>query len=580
MDKQTIGAVVGFCALAFAVVGGSLYLQSTQPVDSDGLELDAEPLADDQRPNVIIILWDTTRADRLSLYGYDLETTPRMRAWAEKGVIFENAVSPAMWTVPSHASMFTGLPPTTHGAGQDYRWLDHSNVTLAEHFRDNGYDTYAFSANPNLTTTGKNLLQGFETVNVSWGGRWRKKVDENTRAKQIERDAATEISPSFPKKGTGHKPFTYNAGPVTQEAFGGWLLKQRDESKPFLAYLSYMESHKPRIPTLESRQKVADQDVVELALQTDISFEKQLAYSYDQISYTDKELEAINRTYDACLIDLDNATGDLLDQLEQRGYLENTIVIFTSDHGEMLGEHQLFGHRASVFEELLHVPLVISWPGHIDAERVAEPVSNLDIYNTLIELAGVPRPEQKMSMGNLVRDAKRAAGAFAEMMSVDNVGWKNVVALYPDLDRGPWTVKYRSFRHGDHKLIRDSNGVERLFHLGEDPGEHSDLSASSPDLLTLLQGKLDAYLATVDAYDPAKRTKRDLQAKGASEDSMTKEKCEMMRDLGYIEGDCDELPSEADKPSGDRAKGEKAKNPRRQRVKGGKGKAKGQKRRK
>ena len=543
MNKQIwIGAGVAVLAVAAVVIGVWILGGEDEVVfDSDGVEVSTA--TKDERPNVLIILWDTARADRLSLYGYDLETTPRMRAWAEKGVVFENAVSPAMWTVPSHASMFTGLPPTTHGAGYDYRWLDHANVTMAEHFRDNGYETYAFSANPNLTPTGKNLLQGFETIHLSWGGRWRKKVDENTRKKQIKRDSSTEISPSYAKKALTNRPFTYNAGPVTQEAFGGWLLTQRDQSKPFFAYLSYMESHKPRIPTLESRKKVADQDTIELALKTDISFRNQLAYSYGKQDYDEDELAAINRTYDACLVDLDNATGDLLDQMAQHGLLENTIIVFTSDHGEMLGEHQLFGHRASVFQELLHVPLVISWPKGLKPKRVSEPASNLDIYNTVLELTGVPRPEVEMSMGNLVDGARDAVGAFAETISIDRLGWQKITGMYPDLDRDPWTVKYRSIIHGEHKIIRDSNGEEALFHLAEDAGEHVDIAGSS-DLLSVLSGKLDAYLASVAPYDPSRRTKRDLRDKSKAEDSQTDAQREMMEQLGYLDGEEDEGAAE------------------------------------
>ena len=86
-------------------------------------------------PNVLIILWDTTRADHLNLYGYDKQTTPNMAKWAEKGVVFEQAISPAMWTVPSHGTLFTGVMSTTHNADYDYRWLDGCNVTLAEWLR-------------------------------------------------------------------------------------------------------------------------------------------------------------------------------------------------------------------------------------------------------------------------------------------------------------------------------------------------------------------------------------------------------------------------------------------------------------
>ena len=102
-----------------------------------------------------------------------------------------------MWTVPSHASMFTGLMPTTHGAGYDWRWLNDHNVTLAEWFGQHGWSTYAFSANPNLSPSRVNLVQGFDTVEISWGRRWKKRVAKNTRRKLLKEDRSTEISPSY-----------------------------------------------------------------------------------------------------------------------------------------------------------------------------------------------------------------------------------------------------------------------------------------------------------------------------------------------------------------------------------------------
>nr|MBX2796593.1 sulfatase-like hydrolase/transferase [Myxococcales bacterium] len=149
MSRHRIALVLGAVAL-LAMAAASLSMRSGD---------------DPGPPNVLVILWDTARADAMSLYGAKRDTTPRMKAWAEEhGVIYERAISPAMWTVPSHASLFTGLAPSTHGAGFDHRWLDNDNVTLAEHLGANGYQTYAFSANPNLSPKRVNLLQGFEQI--------------------------------------------------------------------------------------------------------------------------------------------------------------------------------------------------------------------------------------------------------------------------------------------------------------------------------------------------------------------------------------------------------------------------------
>ena len=132
-------------------------------------------------PNVLFVVWDTVRADRLSVYGHDKPTTPFLESIAARSVVFDRAISPSFWTLPSHASMFTGLAASVHGADADYHWLDNHFVTLAEHFGTNGYDTYAWSSNPNISRTA-NTTQGFETFQQPFGANlWREKVEAFTK---------------------------------------------------------------------------------------------------------------------------------------------------------------------------------------------------------------------------------------------------------------------------------------------------------------------------------------------------------------------------------------------------------------
>jgi len=488
--KKALALLLGIAAVIGVAVAAMSVLRTPRPP-----------------PNVIVILWDTVRADRLSMYGYELPTTPRMAAWAESnGVIYEQAVSPAMWTVPSHASLFTGLAPSTHGAGYDHRWLDNHNVTLAEHFGASGYDTYAFSANPNLSPSRVNLLQGFEHRDLSWSRKWRKKVVEHTRTKLMRRDRSTEISPANKQK--QQTVGFYNAGPVTHEALTTWLDSRTEPDKPFFAYLSYMEAHKPRVPFVDSRTAVTDRETVQLGLQTDLTFKSQLLYSYDRKAYTPEELEAVNRVYDATLIDLDNATADLLDDLQARGVLDNTIVVFTSDHGEQLGEHQQFGHRSGVYQQLLHVPLIIAYPGTLSPQRVATPVSNLDVYNTLLELAGLDKPDSAFSRGNLADIGKLVEQAvFAESISIDRLGFGKVKKLFPDLTRDVWATKFRAVRMGEWKLIAsidfDTDELVRheLYHVAEDPFEAREVSEQHPDEAARLSAALQTWRESLPLWD-------------------------------------------------------------------------------
>ena len=601
MSDNNKGIVIGLAAtLGVVVVGGLLWTMTSPdpgtatPVPVPHTKAKAKgkskaarvapaaprPLNTDGPPNVIIILWDTVRADRMSLYGYGLDTTPRIKAWAEtNGMVFDNAISPAMWTVPSHASMFSGTPPSTHGAGFDHRWLDDHNVTLAEQFRDNGYDTYAFSANPNLSPNRVNLLQGFDKFDLSWGRRWKQKVVQHTRKKLLKQDRSTEISPANPgkHKGVGF----YNAGPITHEAMTQWLDKRPDSTKPFFAYLSYMEAHKPRVPKLDSRKVVADDETIKLGLQTDLTFQSQLIYSYDKKSYTDAELEAVNRVYDATLRDLDTATADLLDDLEERGILDNTIVILTADHGEQLGEHKQFGHRNGVYQSLVHVPLVIAYPKKLEPQRVTEAVSNLEIYSTLMELTGVEPPSeaQQITPGNLTDLSNMAKSIFAESISIDRLGFGKVKKMFPDLGRDVWANKYRTVAYEDYKLIEtidfDSNQVidHELYHLPEDPHEENDLSDAQPGKVKEMSDRLHELYESYPKWDPDKadETRNAEDQEGAAADALK----EQLMMLGYTAEDAEaEVAAQQEgektktktktksKSKGRKSKGRKAKNPR------------------
>jgi arylsulfatase A-like enzyme len=523
MNRNVIAAVAGVVLVAVAVAGVVI---SRQPP---------------KQPNVLIILWDTTRADRLSMYGYSLETTPRMAKWAEKhGVIFEKAISPDMWTVPSHASLFTGLDPGTHGAGFDHRWLDAKNVTLAEWFGEHGWDTYAFSANPNLSPSRVNLLQGFENIETSWRKPWADDVKALLKKKLIKSDRSTEISPGAKKKGgTGF----YNAGPIAHLALTNWLDTREEKDKPFLVYLSYMEAHKPRVPYLDSRKKLTDPPVIELGLQTDLSLNNQLLYSYDKLSYTPAELEAINRVYDATLVDLDNATADLLEDLDARGILDDTIIVFTADHGEQLGEHQQFGHRSGVYQQLLHVPLVIAYPRKLNPRRVSVPVTNLQVFDTLLTLAGLESPQTGHAQGDLTVVKDALVGVFSETLSIDKEGFGKIRKMYPDIGRDVWANTYQSVVHGNWKLIESINFDSHelvdceLYDLETDPDELTNKFTEVPEKSRELMDKLDAWKSQQVKWNAGK-------ADEVVENLSDKEK-QQLELLGYIESSGDEPAPDA-----------------------------------
>ena len=480
-------------------------------------------------PNVLFIVWDTVRADHLGLYGHDVDTTPSLDRFADQAVVFEHAVSPSMWTVPSHGAMFTGLPPSTHGATFEWRWLDHHHVTFAEHFRDHGYATYAFSANPNLARRGANLLQGFDTIESSWHPTWWPIVRRATRAKLLPNDASTEISPAF----TGRQPGNnyYNGAVVTGRALNAWLDEQ-EPGRPWLAYLNYMEAHKPRVPHLDHRRAVMDEALHEVALKTNVTFLSQMAFGYGVLEYSDVELAAARAVYDACLRELDTYTEALLRDLDDRGVLEDTIVVLTSDHGESLGEHHRFGHRYGVKQTLLHVPLLIRYPRKLEPRRESTPVTTQDLFATLTDLASLPTAPTATHSLSLFEGPRDSV--YSEVLSFDTMGLQRMLRFFPEIEspEGGFERTFRSIRRGSAKLILDSHDHVELYDLDADPHELHDLAETRPETVAELLATMSEHWASLPAYDPEQRTERDAP-------SVSRREKRMLEVLGYVVDDED-----------------------------------------
>jgi arylsulfatase A-like enzyme len=280
--------------------------------------------------------------------------------------------------------------------------------------------------------------------------------------------------------------------------------------------------------------------------------------------------------YDATLRDLDSATADLLDDLEARGILDNTIVVLTADHGEQLGEHQQFGHRNGVYQSLVHVPLVIAYPKGLEPKRVTEAVSNLEIYNTLMELTGIEPPTgaQQITPGNLTDLTQMAKSIFTESISIDRLGFGKVKKVHPDLGRDVWANKYRAIAYEDYKLIEtiefDSGEVinHELYHLPEDPHEDHDLSGEQPDRAAELTERLHALYAAYPKWDPSRadETRNAEDEDGAGAAALR----EQLLMLGYTAEEAD-----AEIAAGGDGEEEKAK--AKAKAKGRKSKAKGRK---
>jgi len=337
------------------------------------------PAAPRSAPNVLVIVLDTLRADHLSSYGYFRTTSPEIDRIASQGVLFENAIAPCSWSLPSHASLLTGRAPSDHGMQnvQPMPWLGWGKnglggyPTLGEVLRHRGYRTGAFSANRIYFTSNVGLGRGFihfedyfdsvgdSFVRTVYGREFARLYlnrTEKSKATRALRYLGLESWLDKDSEGSGDFGGAYGvrkrADAVNQELLQ-WI--DRDRQRPFFAFLNYLDVH----------------------------------YSYGGprgYPKPDWDRGTTIDEYDAGLKYVDDYIGRLLRELEQRG-ARNTIVIITSDHGESLGAHGLSYHGAALYRELIQVPLIISYPPKIPRGlRVAVPVTITGIPATIVDL--------------------------------------------------------------------------------------------------------------------------------------------------------------------------------------------------
>jgi len=481
--------------------------------------------------NMVVVLWDTVRADRMSVYGHTVETTPHLEAWAQNATVYDRAIAPGMWTLTTHGAMFTGNPPSHNGIKATWKWLDHRFETYTEWLQQQDYDTFAFSANAFISQD-TNLTQGFDIIVPAFRGPWRTESARATRRKIIRNDMSTEISPlRIPEEDESDPAgfaFTKDAAPIGVTAFLQWM-DSRETERPFLAYLNFMEAHAPRIPSMSSRKKVMSEELIDVALQTDVSQLRMLAYNFGEVEYTDIEWEAIRGTYDATLRDLDRATDRLFRELDARGMAENTIIVVTSDHGENLGENHLFGHKFAVSEPLLHVPLLIKAPG-LDPGRVKEAVSTMDLFPTLLELANVP-PAPHTAIAKSFADGPREDAVVSEMIEPTPLSIKRVHDRYGIDDMSRWLRTATSYEQAGDKLVAWSDDSAQLFRPQDDPGETVDLADQSTDRVQTLSIGMEGWKRSFPPYDKSLRTPKDSPVRYSA--AMRN----LLETLGYMEAE-------------------------------------------
>lgn len=395
--RRSLPWLAGATLATFIVIQGGQRLLESRAVA-------ALPQSPAGAPNVLVIVVDTLRADRLSAYGHSRPTSPNLDKLTQQGVLFENAIATSSWTLPSHASLLTGRYEYENRAAQG--GFGGKLPTLSEELRDRGYRTGAFSANTFFFSRRMGFGRGF----LHFEDYFHSLQDMAART-LYGRKFSQYVLRRF---GFEDIPGRKLAADVNRGALA-WL--DRDSSRPFFVFLNYFDTHDPFLPPQPWRGKFSQRPNPGGILNS-------FAHRYYP-EMTAEELQSEKDAYDGAVAYVDDAIGKLLESLRSRGLLENTIVVVTSDHGEMLGEHGLYLHRNCLYREVIHVPLIIAWFGK-DAQkipagaRVPRPVTNAALPATVVELLGgaaqtkFPGP----SLATLWKDPSAAADwpdALAEL---------------------------------------------------------------------------------------------------------------------------------------------------------------------
>jgi arylsulfatase A-like enzyme len=489
------------------------------PVDTPALAAAKRP------PNVLWVVWDTVRADRLSLYGYGVPTTPRLAEWARAARVFDDCIATASSTIPSHASMFTGLLPTEHGANNLQKVLARDHVTIAELLRNWGYQTYLFAANPHISAE-LSFDQGFQLAEHPWQERYRDEAIRIVKTKVAPGDKTSELSERIrAPSGEELGPWSIKAsGELARPALEAWLAK-RDPERPWFAFLNYMEAHRPFLPSEAHRRRVMSPAQVARSYQVDRSWLPMWSYVFGLHEYTDEELAVMAATYDATLAELDDLFAELIGSLRAKGLLEDTIVVLTSDHGEHLGEHHMLDHQYSLYNGLIRVPLVVWYPARVPAGRDASPVVTFDLFPTLLELTGVEDPDSAGKSARSLLRPDRERVRLAEYPASMPGPIEMVQGAHPKWDPTRWRRTLRALVAGDRKLIWSSDGAHELYDFVGDRAESRNLVGAQPEVAARLIAQLDGV---VQALAPR-------FAAPAGGEALSDEQRRRLESLGYIE---------------------------------------------
>ncbi|MCS6835448.1 MAG: sulfatase [Anaerolineae bacterium] len=490
------------------------------------------------KPHILFIILDTLRRDHLSLYGYARSTSPALEDFAQRALTFQRAISPAQWTIPAHASLFTGLYPAQHGLTQAFGTLSAMHPTLAEILRQADYQTVAFCNNPLLGLLDHGLQRGFEHFYNYAGATPNRPIDSarsplRRRLAQRLRRTARAITNRFAHNDllfrislnplvvpiwTRLANFKGDSPRALQDFVDYWRAYHvGGAERPLFAFLNLMGAHTPYRPPRAMLERFAPDVVRSRAAHRFVMGHNADAAHW--ISPADGPLEdwqraALAAFYDAEIAHQDAALGRALADLQAQGLLDDTLIIIAADHGEGHGDHGFFGHSFVVHHELVHVPLLLRFPDHpLSAEGLSlcENVSTRRLFHTILDAAQVCPPlaaddpnanVQGLSLRRTLEGRDPEGGlVFSQAVPPQNL--LNVLERHKphQIERLGLRQTRQAVLQRDDKLLLLGDRPEALYNLADDPYEAHNLLSAAPQRALALQAALSRWQRSATAVD-------------------------------------------------------------------------------
>ncbi len=438
--------------------------------------------------HVILISVDTLRADALSCYGNTRISTPNTGRLADDGVFFENAFASSSWTIPSTASFMTGLSPKVHRATSFREIFDAEKIpTLAQYMRDEGYLTCGMVANSVLWR--KDFEEGFMTYPRLGDRKGKALVGGFLRLLYKKRNKAFDLT---------HE--------VTKSTLG-WLDENAD--KDFFLWLHYLDPHLPYRPParfLEDRR-------VPAGMENTFNAKESVRIGY--LKVTGEQRDWVRVLYEAEVRYVDECIGKVVDRLKELNIYDEALIVFTSDHGEELWEHDGFEHGHTLYSELVAVPLIFKLPKSSSRAHISDRVANCAITPTLLDLAAVEYDSEHLSVASLSRYWENPGGDYDE---APIIGGGQL--FYEEKD---------SVVFDGMKYIRSlGSGRKELYDLNRDPEERSNLIHEAPDKAEKAETILTEH------QEVSNRLREHFQLDKGKREGLDQESLDRLKSLGYV----------------------------------------------